>query len=108
MRLISADPELFSLQISGSSGIANSGVYYIPIALIQKSFMEFENSKKNLISGCYAHPLIPKEIRDKALFTYHLIHRKCQEYEGLNAEIEVLEDKVGIKDEPAFLSESKE
>jgi hypothetical protein len=105
MRLISADPELVSPQISGSAGIANGRVYYILSALVEKSFMKFENSKKNALSRCYVHPLTPKEIRYKPLLIYHLIHRKCQEYEGLNAGIEALKDKIGNKDQTVFLSE---
>ena len=96
MRLISSDSEVSSRQVADAVGISNGSAYYILVALVDKGFVKLSNFKKNPRKGSYAHLLTPKGIREKSLLTQHFIKRKRQEFEGLRAEIKILEDEVGF------------
>lgn len=96
MRLISENPELSTRQIAAEVGVSNGSAYYVLTALVQKGFVKLENFRQNPRKGQYAYLLTPRGIREKSLLTHRFIDRKKQEYERLRAEIEVLEDEVGL------------
>ena len=96
MRLISENPELSTRQIASEVGVSNGSAYYVLTALVQKGFVKLENFRQNPRKGQYAYLLTPRGIREKSLLTHRFIDRKKQEYERLRAEIEVLEDEVGL------------
>ena len=96
MRLISENPELSTRQIAAEVGVSNGSAYYVLTALVQKGFVKLDNFRKNPRKGRYAYLLTPRGIREKSLLTHRFIDRKQQEYERLRAEIEALEDEVGL------------
>ena len=96
MRLISENPELSTRQIAAEVGVSNGSAYYVLTALVQKGFVKLENFRQNPRKGQYAYLLTPRGIREKSLLTHRFIDRKKQEYERLRAEIEALEDEVGL------------
>ena len=96
MRLISENPELSTRQIAAEVGVSNGSAYYVLTALVQKGFVKLENFRHNPRKGQYAYLLTPRGIREKSLLTHRFIDRKKQEYERLRAEIEALEDEVGL------------
>ena len=96
MRLISENPELSTRQIAAEVGVSNGSAYYVLTALVQKGFVKLENFRQNPRKGQYAYLLTPRGIREKSVLTHRFIDRKKQEYERLRAEIEALEDEVGL------------
>ena len=65
-------------------------------ALVKKGFVKLGNFKNNPRKGQYAYLLTPKGIREKSLLTHRFIGRKRQEFDALRAEIESLEEEVGL------------
>ena len=96
MRLIDANPEMSSRQIADKVGIANGSAYYVLSALVEKGFVKLANFKSNPRKGQYAYLLTPKGIREKSLLTHRFIGRKRREFVALRAEIESLEEEVGL------------
>ena len=99
MRLIDKNPKMSSRQIADKVGIANGSAYYVLTALIEKGFVKLENFKNNQRKGRYGYLLTPKGIREKSLLTHRFIGRKRQEFDALRAEIESLEEEVGLAED---------
>ena len=85
-----------SRQIADKVNISNGSAYYVLTALVEKGFVKLGNFKNNPRKGQYAYILTPKGIREKSLLTHSFIERKRQEFEDLKAEIEALEEEVGM------------
>ena len=96
MRLIDENSKMSSRQIADKVGIANGSAYYVLTALVEKGFVKLENFKNSQRKGQYAYLLTPRGIREKSLLTHRFIGRKRQEFEALRAEIESLEEEVGL------------
>ena len=96
MRLIDENSKMSSRQIADKVGIANGSAYYVLTALIEKGFVKLENFKKSQRKDQYAYLLTPRGIREKSLLTQRFIVRKRQEFVALSAEIESLEEEVGL------------
>ena len=96
MRLIDENSEMSSRQIADNVGIANGSAYYVLTALIEKGFVKLENFKNSQRKAQYAYLLTPSGIREKSLLTHRFIGRKRQEFDALRAEIESLEEEVGL------------
>ena len=96
MRLIDENSEMSSRQIADKVGIANGSAYYVLTALVKKGFVKLENFKNSQRKGQYSYLLTPKGIREKSLLTHRFIGRKRQEFDALRAEIESLEEEVGL------------
>ena len=99
MRLISDKPEMSTRQIAHQVGISNGSAYYLLTAFVEKGFVKMGNFKNNPRKGRYLYLLTPKGIAEKSLLTHRFIGRKRKEYENLHAEIDALEEEVGIRDE---------
>ena len=96
MRLIDENSKMSSRQIADKVGIANGSAYYVLTALVEKGFVKLGNFKNNPRKGQYAYLLTTKGIREKSLLTHRFIARKRQEFDALRAEIESLEEEVGL------------
>ena len=96
MRLIDENSRMSSRQIADKVGIANGSAYYVLTALVEKGFVKLGNFKNNPRKDQYAYLLTPKGIREKSLLTHRFIGRKRQEFDALRAEIESLEEEVGL------------
>ena len=99
MRLIDDNSEMSSRQIADKVGIANGSAYYVLTALIEKGFVKLENFKNSQLKEQYAYLLTPRGIREKSLLTHRFIVRKRQEFNALRAEIESLEEEVGLAED---------
>ena len=99
MRLIDENSEMSSRQIADKVGIANGSAYYVLTALIEKGFVKLENFKNSQLKEQYAYLLTPRGIREKSLLTHRFIVRKRQEFNALRAEIESLEEEVGLAED---------
>ena len=96
MLLISGNPEMSSRQIVDEVGISNGSAYYVLTALVEKGFVKLENFKNNPRKGLYAYLMTPEGVREKSLLAYRFVVRKWQEFNSLRAEIEALEEEVGL------------
>ena len=99
MRLIDENSEMSSRQIADKVGIANGSAYYVLTALVEKGFVKLENFKNSQRKGQYVYLLTPKGIREKSLLTHRFIGRKRQEFDALRAEIESLEEEMGLAED---------
>lgn len=96
MRLIGENPEVSTRQVAEAVGISNGSAYYLLTALVEKGFVKLDNFKNNPRKGQYAYLLTPRGIREKSVLTHRFIERKRQEFVNLKAEIEALEQEVGL------------
>ena len=101
MRLIGDRPEMSTRQIASEVGISNGSAYYLLTAFVEKGFVKLGNFKNNPRKGQYAYLLTPKGLQEKSLLTHRFIGRKRKEYENLRAEINTLEEEVGISGKAA-------
>ena len=106
MRLIDENSRMSSRQIADKVGIANGSAYYVLTALVEKGFVKLGNFKNNPRKDQYAYLLTPKGIREKSLLTHRFIGRKRQEFDALRAEIESLEEEVGLAEDVSFSESS--
>ena len=86
-------------QLADEVGISNGSAYYVLTALVEKGFVKVGNFKNNPRKGQYAHLLTPKGIQMKSFLTHSFIERKGQEFKDLKAEIQALEEAVGLAGE---------
>ena len=56
----------------------------------------------------YAYLLTPEGVEEKARLAIHFLRAKMQEYDRLKREIEVLQQKTGITEPPAPISQAVE
>ena len=96
MRLISQHPEISTRKLADEVGISNGSAYYLVTALLKKGFLKLGNFKRNPRKSQYAYLLTPKGIREKSLLAHSFIRRKRKEFEDLKAEIQTVEEEVGI------------
>ena len=96
MRLVSQNPEISTRQLADKVQISNGSAYYVVSALVDKGFLKLGNFKSNPRKSQYAYLLTPKGIREKSFLAHSFIKRKRKEFEDLKAEIQTLEEEVGI------------
>ena len=101
MRVIGDRPEMSTRQIADEVGISNGSAFYLLTAFVEKGFVKLSNFKNNPRKGQYAYLLTPKGLQEKSLLTHRFIGRKRKEYENLRAEINTLEEEVGISGKAA-------
>jgi EPS-associated MarR family transcriptional regulator len=108
MRLISANAELSTRDVAREVGISNGSAYYVLMALVEKGFVKLGNFKQSPRKGQYVYLLTPSGIREKSLLTHSFIEYKRREFEDLRAEIQALEEDVGLGKTTAAQDEEKQ
>ena len=99
MQLVDADPSISTREIAKKVGISNGSAYYCVTALIDKGFVKLKNFTQSKTKANYIYELTPRGIRVKAAMTVQFLERKRDEYNDLKAEIEKLENELGLDDE---------
>ena len=99
MRLLDEDPMITTREIASKVGISNGAAYYCVTALIEKGFVKLKNFTKSEVKANYLYELTPRGIRAKAVLTAQFLERKKEEYNDLKAEIERLENELGLDHE---------
>ena len=99
MQLVDADPSISTREIAKKVGISNGAAYYCMTALIDKGFVKLKNFTQSKTKANYIYELTPRGNRVKAAMTVQFLERKRDEYNDLKAEIEKLENELGLDDE---------
>ena len=99
MQLVDADPSISTREIAKKVGISNGSAYYCVTALIDKGFVKLKNFTQSKTKANYIYELTPRGIRVKAAMTVQFLERKRDEYNDLKAEIERLENELGLDEE---------
>ena len=99
IRLLDEDPSISTREIARRVGISNGAAYYCVTALIEKGFVKLKNFTKSKSKTNYIYELTPRGIRAKAALTVQFLESKKNEYNDLKAEIECLENELGISNE---------
>ena len=102
MQLVDADPYISTREIAQRVGISNGAAYYCVTALVDKGFVKLKNFTQSRNKANYIYELTPRGIRAKAALTVQFLERKKDEYKDLKAEIERLENELGLKEETQY------
>ena len=97
MQLLQEDPSISTREIAFRVGISNGAAYYCVTALIEKGFVKLKNFTQSQNKSNYLYELTPRGIRAKAALTVQFLERKKDEYLDLRAEIEELENELGLE-----------
>ena len=96
MQLVDADPSISTRKIAQKIGISNGAAYYCVTALVDKGLVKLKNFTQSKTKANYIYELTPRGIRVKAAMTGQFLKIKRDEYNDLKAEIERLENELGL------------
>ena len=102
LRYLTDHPNATTRQIAVDLGVSNGAAYYLLKALLDKGFVKarrFANSKSKTQ---YLYVLTPEGVSQKLALTRSFLDRKREEYEALEAEIQVMERELRFLDNGAF------
>lgn len=88
-------------------GVSNGSAFYILAALVEKGFLKLRKVKEGSHKGSYVNLLLSKGTREKLFLTHRFIDYEREGFEGLTAEIEILDDEVGFAGSTKLVSELK-
>jgi EPS-associated MarR family transcriptional regulator len=95
MRLLQENPQMTQRELARALGISLGGVNYCMKALITKGWIKIQNFRNSHDKLAYTYLLTPKGIAEKAALTTSFLKRKMQEFDGLKAEIQSLQQDLG-------------
>ncbi len=95
MRLLQDNPQMTQRELARALDISLGGVNYCMKALITKGWIKIQNFRNSQHKLAYTYLLTPKGIAEKAALTTGFLKRKMQEFEGLKAEIQSLQQDLG-------------
>lgn len=90
LRLLELNPKMKQREVATAAGLSLGKTNYCINALLEKGLIKLENFKSNRRKLSYAYLLTPAGIAKKTDLTQRFLKRKMQEYEVLQAEIELL------------------
>ena len=96
MQLVDGEPSISTREIAQKVGISNGAAYYCVAALIDKGFVKLKNFTQSKTKANYIYELTPRGLRVKAAMTVQFLELKRDEYNDLKAEIEKLENELGL------------
>lgn len=108
MRLPEEEPTISTREIAGRVRISNGAAYCCVTALVEKGFVKLGNFKQSVTKTNFIYELTPRGIRAKAALTVQFLERKRKEYYELRADLERLENELGIDDSEDVYLDNRE
>lgn len=99
LRILQENPEISQRELARAVGQSVGAVHYVLNALVDKGMVKFGNFTASTDKRRYAYMLTPNGIAEKARLTGSFMQRKIAEYHALKAEIDSLQQEIGIDDQ---------
>lgn len=96
LHLLEVNPELSQRELARKVGVSTGGIHYVLTALLDKGLLKLGNFTAAPDKRRYAYVLTPKGLSEKAALTQRFLVRKRAEYAALRAEIDALEQTMGL------------
>jgi EPS-associated MarR family transcriptional regulator len=93
LRLLQENPDLTQRELAERLGISVGGLNYCLKAMMEKGLVKMRNFAQSKNKFGYVYVLTPSGIAEKAAITHRFLHRKMEEYEALETEIQVLKEE---------------
>jgi EPS-associated MarR family transcriptional regulator len=94
LKLLETNPELSQRQLAEELGVSVGKINFCLRALLEKGLLKVRNFRNSSNKLAYAYYLTPKGAKAKVRATVGFLHRKVEEYRGLEREIEELRREV--------------
>jgi len=94
LRLLQGNPQMTQRELARALGISLGGANYCMKALIAKGWVKIQNFRNSQEKLAYTYLLTPQGIAKKAALAASFLKRKMQEFEGLRAEIQSLQQDL--------------
>ena len=103
LKILEKNPEINQRYLARELGASLGRTNYCLKALIKVGLLKVTNFRNNRNKLAYIYLLTPRGIKEKALITERFLKSKLQEYEALEAEINLLRNET--KDITEYINE---
>lgn len=94
LRLLEVNPQINQRELAAALGVSLGKTNFCLKALLDKGLLKINNFQNSQRKLAYAYLLTPAGLAEKAALTGRFLTLKMQEYEALQAEIELLRAEV--------------
>jgi EPS-associated MarR family transcriptional regulator len=97
LKALEQNPEISQRDLARELGVSLGRANYCLKALIDVGLLKVSNFRNSKNKLAYMHLLTPTGVKEKSAITERFLKAKLQEYEALEAEIEMLRSEAKVR-----------